>query len=338
MYPAMGTTVLFSDLHLGYERFNQDEFERFLTYLEKESNVSKLLILGDIFDLWRADAIDSVTLGWSYIDKLRNLNVETHYIVGNHDYHNWLSCQTAARTDFLWLHVGYPWQMFDSVFVIHGDYFDIYALRAKVVQEAIYGVYEAIYHSDKRTIRALEQYFYDPVMLLYKWLQLYHKKPEQAKADPIAGYLEPFVDIESRQEVNKLEKGVKFLDAHPEIGARLFVPAYYRPALKAELPRFTKKRMSKQARTSLAKIDTSAPTRNLIATTRTPFEMAREISGDDNIKAVIYGHTHHPENKASQHWWNTGCWVEGESTFAEIENGNVHLYRFKNGSKTEILE
>jgi UDP-2,3-diacylglucosamine pyrophosphatase LpxH len=180
---AMGTTVLFSDLHFGYEKFNRDEFERFLTYLEKESNASKLLILGDIFDLWRADAIDSVAYGWPYLDKLRNLNVETHYIVGSHDYHNWLSCQTASRTDFLWLHVGYPWQVSDSVFVVHGDYFDIYALRAKVVQQAIYGVYEAIYHGDKTTVRALERYFYDPVMLLYKWLQLYRKKPEQAKAE-----------------------------------------------------------------------------------------------------------------------------------------------------------
>jgi len=333
----MTRTVLFSDLHFGYENFNKPQFDAFLTYLEKEANASRILILGDLFDLWRADVIDSVTFGWPYIDKLRNLNVETHYIVGNHDYHNWLSCQTAARIDFLSLHVGYPWLVIDSVFVIHGDYFDIYALRAKVVQEAIYGVYEAIYHGDKTTVRALEKYFYNPIILLYKWLELYRKKPEQAKADPIAGYLKPFIDIESRQEVNKLEKGVKFLNDHPEIGAQLFVPAYCRPALKAELPRFTRKTTAKKARTSLAKIDTTTPTRNLIAT-GTPFEMAREISGDDNLKAVIYGHTHRAENKASQHWWNTGCWVEGESTFAEIENGNVHLYRFKDGTKTEISE
>lgn len=333
----MGTTVLFSDLHFGYERFNKAEFERFLTYLEKESNASKLLILGDIFDLWRGDAIDSVAFGWPYIDRLRNLNVETHYIVGNHDYHNWLSCQRAARTDFLWLSVGYPWQVFDSVFVMHGDYFDIYALRAKVVQEAVYGVYEAIYHGDKTTVRALERYFYDPVMLLYTWLTLYRKKPEQAKADPIAAYVKPFVDIESKQEVNKLEKGVKFLNKHPEIGAQLFVPAYCRPALKAELPGFMRKRMTEKARVSLTKLDTATPTRNLIAT-ETPFELGKKISGNENLKAVIYGHTHRVENKASQHWWNTGCWVEGESTFAEIESGNIHLYRLKNGTKTEILE
>jgi UDP-2,3-diacylglucosamine pyrophosphatase LpxH len=334
----MGTTVLFSDLHFGYERFNKAEFESFLTYLEKGSNASKLLILGDILDLWRADAIDSVAFGWPYLDKLRSLKVDTHYVIGNHDYHNWLSCQTAARTDFLWLNVVYPWRVYDSIFVTHGDYFDIYALRAKDIQEAIYCVYEAIYHGDKTTVRALEKYFYNPVMLLYKWLQLYHTKPEEARVDPIAGYLSRFINIESKQEVRKLQKGVKFLYDHPEIGAQLFVPAYCRPALKAELPRFTRaKAVTKKTRASLAKLDTTTPTRNLIGT-RTPFEMAREISGNDNLKAVIYGHTHRPENKASQHCWNTGCWVEGESTFAEIENGDIHLYRFKNGARTEILE
>lgn len=332
----MGTTVLFSDLHFGYEKFNKTEFEGFLTYLENKSDLSKLLILGDIFDLWRADAIDSVTFGWPYIERLRNLKVETHYVIGNHDYHNWISCQAAGRTNFLWMNIDYPCQIFDSVFVTHGDYFDVYALKTKIVQDAIYGVYEAIYHGDKTTVRVLERYFYDPVMLLYHWLQLYHKKPELAKADPVAGYLRPFVDIDSKQEVGKLEKGVKFLNEHPEIGVPMFVPAYSRPALKAELPRL-KKPVTRKARTSLVSIDTSAPTRNLISS-ETPFEMAKKISGNANFTSVMFGHTHRAENKASQHWWNTGSWVEGESTFAEIENGNIHLYRFKNGSKTEILE
>jgi len=65
---------------------------------------------------------------------------------------------------------------------------------------------------------------------------------------------------------------------------------------------------------------------------------SKEISGNDNITAVIFGHTHLAKNRASEHWWNTGWWVEGESTFAEIENGYVHLYRFKNGTITEIPE
>jgi UDP-2,3-diacylglucosamine pyrophosphatase LpxH len=334
----LAKTVLFSDLHFGYERFNKTEFEGFLTYLEKQSNASKLLILGDIFDLWRADPIDSISYAWLYIEKLRSLNIETHYIIGNHDYHNWLSCRTVGRPDyFLWMNTWYPYHVFDSLFVIHGDYFDIYALKVKIAQEAIYAVYEAIYHGDKTIVRALEKYFYDPLTLLIKWIQRYHKNPESAKADPVAAYLRPFIDIDSKQEVRKLEKGVKYLRGNPDLGVQLFVPAYSRPTLTTEMPRFLARPMTKKAKVSLMNLDTSAPTRNLV-TGRTPFELAKEISGNDNITTVIFGHTHRAENKASQHWWNTGCWVEGESTFAEIENGDVHLYRFKNGTKTEIPE
>jgi UDP-2,3-diacylglucosamine pyrophosphatase LpxH len=334
---SLVTTVLFSDLHFGYERFNRTEFEGFLTYLEK-SNASKLLILGDIFDLWRADPIDSVSYAWHYIEKLRSLNIETHYIIGNHDYHNWLSCQTVGRSDsFLWMKISYPYQVFDSLFVIHGDYFDIYSLKVESVQKAIYAVYEAIYHGDKTIVRALEKYFYDPLTLLSKWIQLYHKNPELAKAHPVAAYLKPLMNIDSKQEVRKLENGVRYLRRNSDLGMQLLVPAYSRPALGTDMPRLLARPMTKKARVTLRNLDTSAPTRNLV-TSKTPFELAKEISPQDNITAVIFGHTHRAENKASQHWWNTGCWVEGESTFVEIENGTAHLYRFENGTKTEIPE
>jgi UDP-2,3-diacylglucosamine pyrophosphatase LpxH len=334
----LGKTVLFSDLHFGYERFNKPEFEGFLNYLENQSNASRLLILGDIFDLWRADAIDSVSYAWPYIEKLKSLNIETHYIIGNHDYHNWLSCQAVGRPDsFLWMNTWYPYHVFDSLFVIHGDYFDIFALKVQIAQEAIYAVYEAIYHGDKTIVRALEKYFYDPLALLVKWIQLYHKNPESAKAHPVATYLRPFMNIDSKQEVRNLENGVRYLRKNPDLTTQLFVPAYSRPELTTDMRRLLAQPMTKKAKVTLRNIDTSAPTRNLV-TSKTPFEQAKEISPQDNITAVIFGHTHRAENKASQHWWNTGCWVEGESTFAEIENGSVHLYRFKDGTKTEIPE
>lgn len=331
-------TVLFSDLHFGYERFNKAEFEGFLAYLQNQSDASRLLILGDIFDLWRADPIDSVSYAWPYIEKLRSLGIETHYIIGNHDYHNWLSCQTVGRPDaFLWMNTWYPYHIFDSLFVMHGDYFDIYALKIEIVQTAIYAVYEAIYHGDKTIVRALERYFYDPLALLLKWIQLYHKNPESAKADRVAAYLRPFLDVDSKLEVRKLEKGIRHLQGRPDLAVRLFVPAYSRPALTTDMPRFLARPITKKTKASLMSLDTSTPTRNLV-TSKTPLDLAKEISGNDNITAVIFGHTHRAENRSSQHWWNTGCWVEGESTFAEIENEGVHLYRFKNGEKTEIPE
>ena len=335
---SLATTTLFSDLHLGYEGFNKVEFEGFLTYLERQSNTNKLLILGDIFDLWRADPIDSIAYAWPYFEKLRSLNIETHYIIGNHDYHNWLSCRAVGRVDsFLWTKAWYPWQVFGSTFVTHGDYFDIYSVRVEIAQEAIYAVYEAIYHGDKTIVRALEKYFYDPVMLLIKWTELYRRRPKSAKAHPMATYLKPVIDVESKQEVRRVGESMKYLRRNPDLGVRLFVPAYSRPGLRTDLPRFLARPMTKKAKVALTNLDTGAPTRNLV-TSRAPLELAKEISGSDNITAVILGHTHRAENKASQHWWNTGCWVEGESTFAEIEKGSIHLYRFKNGAKTELME
>jgi UDP-2,3-diacylglucosamine pyrophosphatase LpxH len=186
-------------------------------------------------------------------------------------------------------------------------------------------------------VGALEKYFYDPVMLLIKWTELYRRRPKSAKAHPIATYLKPVIDIENKQEVRRLEQSMKYLQRNRDLGVKLFVPAYSRPGLRKDLPRFLARPMTKKAKIALTNLDTSAPTRNLV-TSKTPLELAKEISGRDNITSVVFGHTHRAENKASQHWWNTGCWVEGESTFAEIENGNIHLYRFKNGAKIELLE
>jgi hypothetical protein len=46
--------------------------------------------------------------------------------------------------------------------------------------------------------------------------------------------------------------------------------------------------------------------------------------------------THKPEIRKEESYCNTGSWVEGESTFAAIIEGEVHLFRMKNGVSTEI--
>jgi UDP-2,3-diacylglucosamine pyrophosphatase LpxH len=222
---------------------------------------------------------------------------------------------------------------------VHGDYFDIYKIRKVVPAQAIYGVYEGIYHGDKSTVLALERYFYNPVMLLIKWIELYKKNPEVAKKQQIASELRTFMNLDSPQEIRKLEKGVRYLNANRATGASLLIPASSRPQLSADLRKRTSTPRSKQKklRKTLVVPESNLPVRNLL-TKRSPFELAKEISNNSDITRVIFGHTHLAVNKASEHWWNTGCWVDNVSTFIEIEDEDVHLYRFKDGNVDEIPE
>jgi UDP-2,3-diacylglucosamine pyrophosphatase LpxH len=45
--------------------------------------------LGDIYDFWRKDSIDILSLYSDIIQKLMNFsdNVRVHYVIGNHDYY-----------------------------------------------------------------------------------------------------------------------------------------------------------------------------------------------------------------------------------------------------------
>lgn len=83
--------VFISDLHLG-DGSRTDDFHRdreFLKFLEfVESQAQRLIILGDLFELWQAD-LDRVLFTHSQVvDKLLCLSnkVEVRYVIGNHDY------------------------------------------------------------------------------------------------------------------------------------------------------------------------------------------------------------------------------------------------------------
>jgi len=333
----MSKTVIMSDCHFGYERFNRLEFERFLDRLQREGDVTRLVLLGDVFDLWRADPVNSISFAYGYLERLQKLGVETHYVVGNHDYHNWISCLALGlQESFLWMKVHYPHLVLDGeIFLVHGDYFDIH--RFKAAEKAIYAVYEAIYYAYEPVVRALEKYFWNPLELLKKWVELYGRSPAKAKRDPLAEYLKTIVNVEKASEVRELSRGLKYLSDNTDVAVQMFVPAYMRPSLRDELPSLLRRRITKKGRAEIMGIDISAPVRVILFEKR-PLDLAREISGNTGISKVIYGHTHKAENKSSQGYWNTGSWVDGESTFAEVEDGQVSVYRFKEGQKTAIPE
>jgi UDP-2,3-diacylglucosamine pyrophosphatase LpxH len=81
--------VAVSDLHLGYERSNADDFGRFIdSELTKLNKNDHLVLLGDIFEFWRRQNVIATLENEVILNKLYKLNKATniHYIIGNHDY------------------------------------------------------------------------------------------------------------------------------------------------------------------------------------------------------------------------------------------------------------
>lgn len=81
--------IAISDVHLGYEKSDKDNFKRFIdNYVSEELNkADHFVLLGDIFDFWRRKNIDTVLKNEEILTKLLNLDANVHYIVGNHDYY-----------------------------------------------------------------------------------------------------------------------------------------------------------------------------------------------------------------------------------------------------------
>lgn len=338
----MRITVV-SDCHFGYRNFNTSEFDHFLTYLEGSRDIDRIVFLGDMFDLWRADPVDALFLVNPYLERIRRLNVRTDYIVGNHDYHSWVSCKATNMTEFLWMNIHYPYLLIDDTFLTHGDYFDIYAYP--LLREAIYSIYEAIYHLDEPTVLVLERYFYDPYKLVKEWLRryrggkrLYMMAGDRAPFIPqgMGDSLEMILEKTDAKTLERLEKGLEYLHRHQDLAVQLFVPSdERRRLLTREIPKVLRAKPRQRYLYSLAKVDRNQYVRAMTFEEGI-LERARKISKNPKVARVVYGHTHRAELKTKEGYCNTGSWVEGESTFAEIIDEEIHLYRMINGSKTEI--
>lgn len=83
--------IAVSDVHLGYEKSNKDDFKDFLEMISTMEDIDKFVLCGDILDMWRRDIAGVIIENMDILEQLQNLksenNIEVHYIVGNHDYH-----------------------------------------------------------------------------------------------------------------------------------------------------------------------------------------------------------------------------------------------------------
>lgn len=78
-----------SDVHLGYEQSDKKSFNSFLDGLQHDDEVTDLVLLGDIVDMWRRDSSGVFLENHDTFEKVLGLGTKmcVHYIVGNHDFH-----------------------------------------------------------------------------------------------------------------------------------------------------------------------------------------------------------------------------------------------------------
>ena len=81
--------IIVSDIHLGYKNADKDSFNRFLDSLQSDTEITDLILLGDIVDMWRRDASGVFLENWDIVQKIISLKqkMRVHYVAGNHDYH-----------------------------------------------------------------------------------------------------------------------------------------------------------------------------------------------------------------------------------------------------------
>ena len=82
--------IVTSDQHLGYANSDKAAFNAFLDNLSQESDVTHLVLLGDVVDMWRRDASGVFLEQHDTLAKILNLKskgVQVFYVAGNHDYH-----------------------------------------------------------------------------------------------------------------------------------------------------------------------------------------------------------------------------------------------------------
>ena len=81
--------VAASDQHLGYAKADKAAFNSFLDSLQAETDITDLVLIGDVVDMWRRDASGVFLENQDTIEKILSLmkTMKVHYIAGNHDFH-----------------------------------------------------------------------------------------------------------------------------------------------------------------------------------------------------------------------------------------------------------
>ncbi|MGC1123213.1 MAG: UDP-2,3-diacylglucosamine diphosphatase [Candidatus Methanofastidiosia archaeon] len=81
--------VALSDVHLGFSCCDEGPFRKFLREISSNPHIDHVVLIGDIFDMWRRDPVKLLIDHSDILELLSTMqkSKNVHYVVGNHDYH-----------------------------------------------------------------------------------------------------------------------------------------------------------------------------------------------------------------------------------------------------------
>lgn len=109
--------VVVSDVHLGGKDSEKESFNEFLGSLRDDKELTDLVLLGDIVEMWHRDAAGIFLENMDTVILLKELQkrINVHWVVGNHDYHL-LKLKNRAP------HYNYPFDFKEKMDMVDGDY------------------------------------------------------------------------------------------------------------------------------------------------------------------------------------------------------------------------
>jgi UDP-2,3-diacylglucosamine pyrophosphatase LpxH len=109
--------VVVSDVHLGTEVSDEAAFNTFLGSLQDDHEVTDLVLLGDIVDMWRRDASGAFLENMDTMKIIKDLQskLNVHWVAGNHDYHL-LRLKNRAP------YYHYPFEFKETLELVDGDH------------------------------------------------------------------------------------------------------------------------------------------------------------------------------------------------------------------------
>ncbi|MGD0817205.1 MAG: metallophosphoesterase [Methanomassiliicoccales archaeon] len=131
--------IVVSDVHLGSEDSEKESFNEFLGSLHDDDELTDLVLLGDIVEMWHRDASGAFLENMDTVGLLKELQkkIKVHWVAGNHDYH---LLKLKNREP----HYDYPFEFHETLELVDG----------KSTYRFMHG-YEFEYGNETRLIRPI---------------------------------------------------------------------------------------------------------------------------------------------------------------------------------------
>lgn len=321
--------VVLSDTHLGTDKADPAGLEAFLSSLAPRAPRLRLVLNGDIVDLWRTTEARAARASrgvFAALAELLGRGAYVDWVIGNHDHHLLRSLDARAAGDEsrgaspvldaipvgVRFHHPYRRLVVDGrVFVItHGDVYDFLYMPLEdagplgwvLSPRDIYSFYDWVYGLDKKVVAGFDRVATRALVsrwLLDRWSRVWGALDASKKAPPADRSLVAHSAADALgREPNRVALDLTRLPLEEVWGRN-------RQVLRWRGARYLSPHPSSQSR--------------------------RRFGGYDHL---IVGHFHAPRNESGRGWAVTddGSWWHGPTkggTYVEIERGAVTLRKYR---------